>query len=247
MAAAGALNQVGEKVVLIAGAGPVGLAAALVLADAGIRVKVFEAADGIAEDPRASTFHPPTLEMFDRFGITPELHEQGLVCPTWQIRWHPKGERAVFDLSVLQDDTRYPYRLQCEQWRLTRAAHERLKGNPLVEISFGAGVGGLEQDAEGVSVTVMREGGATEQVKGDFLIGADGAHSFVRKAIDGYFKDLDGEKARGVYDMVINSVEKPLLESVLHKLQGNQSHAAVVLGINRNTLRKKMKAHGIKG
>ncbi len=70
---------------------------------------------------------------------------------------------------------------------------------------------------------------------------------FVRKAIDGYFKDLDGEKARGVYDMVINSVEKPLLESVLHRLQGNQSHAAQVLGINRNTLRKKMKAHGIKG
>ena len=64
---------------------------------------------------------------------------------------------------------------------------------------------------------------------------------FVRKAIDGYFKDLDGEKARGVYDMVINSVEKPLLESVLHKLQGNQSHAAQVLGINRNTLRKKIR------
>ena len=69
----------------------------------------------------------------------------------------------------------------------------------------------------------------------------------VRRAIDGYFKDLDGEKASGVYDMVINCVEKPLLESVLHKLQGNQSHAAQVLGINRNTLRKKMKAHGIKG
>ncbi len=70
---------------------------------------------------------------------------------------------------------------------------------------------------------------------------------FVRKAIDGYFKDLDGEKARGVYTMVINCVEKPLLESVLLKAQGNQSHAAQVLGINRNTLRKKMKAHGIKG
>ena len=63
---------------------------------------------------------------------------------------------------------------------------------------------------------------------------------FVRRAIDGYFKDLDGEKARGVYDMVINCVEKPLLETVLHKLQGNQSHAAQVLGINRNTLRKKL-------
>ena len=62
----------------------------------------------------------------------------------------------------------------------------------------------------------------------------------VRRAIDGYFKDLDGERARGVYDMVINCVEKPLLESVLHRVQGNQTHAAQMLGINRNTLRKRL-------
>jgi Fis family transcriptional regulator len=46
--------------------------------------------------------------------------------------------------------------------------------------------------------------------------------------------------------MVINCVEKPLLESVLHRVQGNQTHAAIMLGINRNTLRKKMRVHGIK-
>lgn len=68
----------------------------------------------------------------------------------------------------------------------------------------------------------------------------------VRKAIDGYFRDLDGEKPSSVYDMVINCVEKPLLESVLHRVKGNQTHAAAMLGINRNTLRKKMKVHGIK-
>ena len=68
----------------------------------------------------------------------------------------------------------------------------------------------------------------------------------VRRAIDGYFKDLDGEKPCHVYDMVINCVEKPLLESVLHRVRGNQTHAAEMLGINRNTLRKKMKTHGIK-
>lgn len=68
----------------------------------------------------------------------------------------------------------------------------------------------------------------------------------VRRAIEGYFKDLDGEKASGVYDMVINCIEKPLLESVLHRVRGNQTHAAQMLGLNRNTLRKKMKAHGIK-
>ena len=68
----------------------------------------------------------------------------------------------------------------------------------------------------------------------------------VRKAIEGYFRDLDGEKPCAVYDMVINCVEKPLLESVLHRVRGNQSHAAEMLGINRNTLRKKIKVHGIK-
>ena len=68
----------------------------------------------------------------------------------------------------------------------------------------------------------------------------------VRRAIEGYFRDLDGEKPCAVYDMVINCVEKPLLESVLHRVRGNQSHAAEMLGINRNTLRKKMRVHGIK-
>jgi Fis family transcriptional regulator, factor for inversion stimulation protein len=68
----------------------------------------------------------------------------------------------------------------------------------------------------------------------------------VRKAMDGYFRDLDGEKPSRVYDMVIHSVEKPLLETVLHRVQGNQTHAAQMLGINRNTLRKKMRAHGLK-
>jgi Fis family transcriptional regulator len=68
----------------------------------------------------------------------------------------------------------------------------------------------------------------------------------VRRAIDGYFRDLDGERAIGVYDMVINCVEKPLLESVLHRVKGNQTDAAKMLGINRNTLRKKMRVHGIK-
>ena len=68
----------------------------------------------------------------------------------------------------------------------------------------------------------------------------------VRRAIEGYFRDLDGEKPCAVDDMVINCVEKPLLESVLHRVRGNQSHAAAMLGINRNTLRKKIRVHGIK-
>lgn len=68
----------------------------------------------------------------------------------------------------------------------------------------------------------------------------------VRKAMDGYFRDLEGERPCAIYDMVISSVEKPLIEVVLHRVSGNQTLAAQLLGMNRNTLRKKMKAYGIK-
>lgn len=68
----------------------------------------------------------------------------------------------------------------------------------------------------------------------------------VRKALKEYFKDLDGEDpCCGMYDMVMDCVEKPLLEMVLEHACGNQSRASEMLGINRNTLRKKMLQHGI--
>ena len=69
--------------------------------------------------------------------------------------------------------------------------------------------------------------------------------STVRKVMKQYFKDLDGEKACDIYAMVVGCVEKPLLEVVMHHAQGNQTRAAELLGINRNTLRKKLQDHGI--
>jgi Fis family transcriptional regulator len=68
----------------------------------------------------------------------------------------------------------------------------------------------------------------------------------VRKAMEGYFRDLDGERPAPIYDMVMSSVEKPLIEVILARVDGNQTQAARLLGLNRNTLRKKMKAYGIK-
>lgn len=70
---------------------------------------------------------------------------------------------------------------------------------------------------------------------------------YVRKAMDEYFKDLDGEDPScAVYDMVMNCVEKPLIEIVLHHAGGNQTRTAELLGLNRNTLRKKIQQHRIK-
>ena len=69
--------------------------------------------------------------------------------------------------------------------------------------------------------------------------------STVRKVMRQYFKDLDGEKASGIYDMVVLAVEKPMLEVVMFQAQGNQTRAAELLGMNRNTLRKKLVQHGL--
>ena len=63
--------------------------------------------------------------------------------------------------------------------------------------------------------------------------------------LDQYFTDLSGENPNGVYDMVIQSVEKPLLLYIMNLSEGNQSKAADILGLNRNTLRKKLKQHKI--
>lgn len=68
----------------------------------------------------------------------------------------------------------------------------------------------------------------------------------VRKALEKYFKDLDGERPRAVHEMVLKNVEKPMIEVVLNHAEGNQTVAAKWLGINRNTLRKKIEHLKIK-
>jgi Fis family transcriptional regulator len=62
----------------------------------------------------------------------------------------------------------------------------------------------------------------------------------IRRTLNRYFRDLDGEKPCAVYEMVMKNVEKPLLEVVMRQAGGNQTLAADILGINRNTLRRKL-------
>ena len=69
----------------------------------------------------------------------------------------------------------------------------------------------------------------------------------VKRSLERYFKDMDGEKPTSIYEMVLKNIEKPMIETVLGKANGNQTLATEMLGINRNTLRSKMQQLRIKG
>ena len=167
--------------VAIIGAGPVGLVLALRLATLGVPSLVLEAEPDISEELRASTFHPPTLDMLDTLGLAAPLIAQGLVTPSWQIRRHEDGARAVFDLAVLKDDTAHPYRLQAEQWKLSRLVLAKLAAEHAgtVALRFGCRVTQATQDADGVVLS----GEGFEPLRAPYVVGCDGARSAVRRAM----------------------------------------------------------------
>jgi len=67
----------------------------------------------------------------------------------------------------------------------------------------------------------------------------------VTRSLEKYFRDLDGTPPNSIYDMVLRAVERPMLEVVMRQASGNQLRASEMLGINRNTLRKKLQQHGL--
>jgi len=165
--------------VLIVGAGPVGLVSAMALASADISVTVLERNRSVVEDLRASTFHPPTLDLLSRFNLPPQLMAQGLIARHTQQRDRRDGLIATFDMQLLQGDTQHPFRLQCEQWKLTQLLANRLSTMPHVRMVFNATVQQVSQDAEGVDV-IARVDETETRYRGVYLIGADGAWSTVR-------------------------------------------------------------------
>ena len=164
--------------VLIAGAGPVGLAAANVLAGAGVAVTVLEAEPRLAENLRASTFQPPTLDLLAPFGATQRLIEMGRVAPRLQYR-DRKGWVAEFDFGVIADATQHPYRVQCEQFKLNQVLAARLAQFRSARLEFGSEVTDVVQDGRSVTLSVA----GRKQIKAQWLIGADGGRSRVRDAL----------------------------------------------------------------
>ena len=116
------------------GAGPVGLFAAVLLVRAGVRVIVLEKFEGLSLDRRASTFHPATLELLEPLGVVDKMIARGLKAHHFSYRDRRHGVVAEFDLGCIDDVTRFPFRLQCEQFKLCQILMEQFEDNDLVDV-----------------------------------------------------------------------------------------------------------------
>jgi 3-(3-hydroxy-phenyl)propionate hydroxylase len=172
--------------VLIVGAGPAGLCVAAILAQAGVQSRVFEAEPRLPRDLRAGSIHPPTLELLETIGVAKDFLAIGIVVPSWQIRGREEGVVVEWDLSLLKDETPYPFRFHCEQFKLTpllAKRYEALGG----KVEFAHRFIDATQDADGVAARFETPDGI-ETVRGSYLVGADGARSAVRHLMNVAFE-----------------------------------------------------------
>lgn len=167
--------------VVVAGAGPVGLVAALVLARAGVRVVVLEKREQLNQASKASTFHPPTLEILDRLGVFAPFQAQAQHVDRIQYRTTEQGVLGQLSYELLKGLTPHPYRKHLEQSSLTPLLLETLRACPTATVRFDTELTGIEDAADGVGVRV-RQGGSERRIDARFLLGADGAHSQVRES-----------------------------------------------------------------
>ena len=170
--------------IIIAGGGPVGVVSALACAQYGYAVTLLEAEDRIDDNPRAATTHPSTLELIARVGLIDQFIGEGLVARFFQFWDKPSRTKIVeFDHEFLRAETPYPFVVQTEQHKLAQMGIERLTTFPNATVRFSSRATTVNQDAEGATVTIEGPRG-TETLRGEYVIGADGGRSTIRKALE---------------------------------------------------------------
>ena len=167
--------------VLIAGAGPVGLTAAHELARRGVGVRIVDQAPGPAETSRALAVHARTLEVFDQMGVLPRLLPRGRRVEHFTIHMH--GRVLIrFDTDYSRMPTRFPFSLMVDQVVTEEVLRESLRRLG-VPVEWGVGLETFEPGPDGVAVRLRHADGTGEPVSTPWLVGADGAHSTVRKRL----------------------------------------------------------------
>ena len=169
--------------ILIAGAGPVGLSLALALARRGLAVRVREAQPGLGSEARASTWHPPTLEMLREWGVADAIVAKGFRVDRLQY-WERETRTRVaeFEYARITGDTPFPFRLQCPQSAVTPILLEALRATGLADVRFEHALTGFEAGPAGVVAAFATPGGPRTEIS-EYLLGADGARSAVRKGL----------------------------------------------------------------
>ena len=166
--------------VIIIGAGPVGTFAAYCLAEYGIETLVLESESTCETDMRASTFHPSTLKYLDNLNLADELIEKGLKAPIFQYRIRSTDEVLEFNLQELDDVLDFPFRLQCEQYKFARMLAGKLDRHRHSSVLFNRKLINFSEGKNKITLDVDHHG-TSEQYQCDYLIGADGANSIVRR------------------------------------------------------------------
>ena len=172
----------GWKPVIICGAGPSGCVLALYLAKRGIPVTLLEKCDTLPIDLRASTFHPASLDLLGELdqGVIERMLAKGLKVHRYQYRDRRTGEVATFDMSLISDETAYPFRLQLEQYELTQIIVAELGRYDCVDVYFGHEAVDYKDHGDRVAVTADSATGPVV-FEGAFVVGAEGARSNMRK------------------------------------------------------------------
>lgn len=169
--------------VLVVGAGPVGLSIGLALARQGIHVDVVEKETSIPAQPKASTFHPPTLQIFDEWGVLGRIDDLGLRIPRAQYWRKTTGEMiAEFSFDLLADHTPYPYRLHLDQYFITSTLMDAVRQEKHATVRMGVELVDLEQHTDHVT-TVLEEAGDRDTSRYDIVLGADGMKSTTRRLV----------------------------------------------------------------